>query len=277
METRDRKIAVTLFALFLAVRGHAADFEKANDLYDAGRFVEAKQLYEQFVDAGPWSANLFYNLGNADYRIGSPGRAMLDYERALAIAPEHPEALANLKLLREQTHASTLTGPFFESAMLRVREDMWTLLSALAAWTAAICLALLFTRTPRARAGLWFGAIAGLGVAAISVFGISLHTRDRALAVVTAKEVEAHLAPAESAGLAGVLPAGSRVRVLSERGPWTYCQLPEGRRGWVASGAIERVRPGITPVPGVGGGVTPPRTFGDARFRTRAPARGARL
>ena len=83
-------------------------------------------------------------------------------------------------------------------------------------------------------------------MAGVAAFALSLHERDRALAIVTAKEAEARLAPAESASLAAVLPAGSRVRVLSERGPWTYCDLPEKRRGWFASEAIERIRPNKT-------------------------------
>jgi hypothetical protein len=93
------------------------------------------------------------------------------------------------------------------------------------------------------RALLWCGAVLGVAITGLSLFSLSLHRRDRTLAIVTAREVEAHLAPAESAALAGVLPAGSRVRVLSERGPWTYCELPDERRGWLDSSAIERVRP----------------------------------
>jgi hypothetical protein len=61
------------------------------------------------------------------------------------------------------------------------------------------------------------------------------------LAIVLAKEADARLAPADRAGLAEKLPAGSRVRVLSERGAWTYCELPGSGRGWLPSDALERV------------------------------------
>jgi tetratricopeptide (TPR) repeat protein len=221
----------------------AGDFEKANELYDAGRFPEAKQLYERLLESGTRSANLAYDLANTDYRIGSPGRAILGYERALALDPQHPEALANLKLLREQTHARDLDRSLPERTLLRVDANVWTVTAALAGWIAVFCLVLAFTTRRRDRVGLWLGTVASLLVAGLSGVGISLHERDRALAIVTAREVEAHLAPAESAALAGILPAGSRVRVLSERGPWVYCELPDERRGWLTAGAIERVRP----------------------------------
>jgi tetratricopeptide (TPR) repeat protein len=230
--------------LALAVCAHAGDFEQANEHYDAGRFVEAKQLYERLLDSGTRSANLFHNLGNTDYRIGAPGRAMLNYERALALAPQHPEAAANLRLLREQMHARDLRRPFVERALLRLSGNAWTILGSLAAWAALFALAGMWLFRRVKRAAFWLTLSFGVVVAALAVWGISLHRRDRAIAIVTAKEAEAHLAPAESAALAGVLPAGSRVRVLSERGPWTYCELPDERRGWLAAGAIERIRPG---------------------------------
>ena len=62
------------------------------------------------------------------------------------------------------------------------------------------------------------------------------------VAIVTAKETAARLAPADRASVAEPLPAGSRVRVLSERGDWIYCALPGGGRGWIPETQIERVR-----------------------------------
>ena len=76
-----------------------------------------------------------------------------------------------------------------------------------------------------------------------SLTALWLGAKDQALAIITARQTEARLAPAESAGVAEALPAGSRVRVLSERGEWVYCELPGAGRGWVPQKAIERVRP----------------------------------
>ena len=100
------RAAKFLFFLWLAMLTstvRADDFEDANQLYDAGKFGEAKRTYERLVGRGEWSANLFYNLGNAAYRSGSLGKAVLNYERALALDGSQAEARANLKWLREQT------------------------------------------------------------------------------------------------------------------------------------------------------------------------------
>jgi hypothetical protein len=81
-------------------------------------------------------------------------------------------------------------------------------------------------------------------VAAYSGGALWLTAQERGTAIVVAKSVEARLAPADSAGLADSLPAGSRVRVLSERGDWVYCELPGEARGWVPQSTIEKVRLG---------------------------------
>src|SRR5438552_16860049 len=72
-----------------------AEFAKANQDYAAGHFKEAIDEYESLVRSGQWSANLFYDLGNAYFRAGDFGRAILNYERALALEPRHPETQAN--------------------------------------------------------------------------------------------------------------------------------------------------------------------------------------
>src|SRR5947207_1983680 len=75
-----------------------AQFAKANQEYAAGHFKEAIDGYEALTHAGPYSANLFYNLGNAYFRTGNFGRAILNYERALALDRHHPESEANLRV-----------------------------------------------------------------------------------------------------------------------------------------------------------------------------------
>jgi tetratricopeptide (TPR) repeat protein len=235
-------LVAVILCVFLVSMGRAGDFELGNELFDQGKYLEAKERYEKLVEAGEGSANVFYNLGNVDYRIGSPGRAMLNYERALALDPRHPEALANLKLLREQSGAKLPALPWIVKVFASQPLTIWTLAAAVTGWTTIFAFAFLLTSVRREKGGLWFLALLGVIGLGFSSMGVWQGLKDQALGIITAKQTDARLAPAESAGVAETLPAGSRVRVLSERGAWIYCELPGAGRGWIPEGMLERVR-----------------------------------
>jgi len=62
-----------------------SDFARANQEYAQGHFKDAIAGYEGLVRTGQASANVFYDLGNAYFRTGDFGRAILNYQRALAL------------------------------------------------------------------------------------------------------------------------------------------------------------------------------------------------
>ncbi|HIE11941.1 MAG TPA: hypothetical protein EYP63_00690, partial [Desulfotomaculum sp.] len=76
----------TLCALLLsscaAPTTSGADMAQANRLYEAGQYAEAAVAYQALVDAGAHDGRLYYNLGNAHYKSGDLGRAVLNYRRA---------------------------------------------------------------------------------------------------------------------------------------------------------------------------------------------------
>jgi len=232
-----------LAILALCSAARAGDFETANDLYDQGKYAEAKQRYETLVDAYAAGANVFFNLGNAEHRLGSEGRAILNYERALALEPGHPEARANLDLLRRQTGAKLSNLSWAEKVVASRSLSLWIVAASLTGWLAIFGGGLIATSVRVEKGGLWLVTLIGVVGVALSGAAVWMELKNRTLAVITAKQTEARLAPAVSSGVAEALPAGSRVRVLSERGPWIYCELPGRGRGWVAQEAVGRVRP----------------------------------
>jgi len=232
------------FLLCLGVllsRALAGDFETANQLYDEGRFDEARRHYHALIERGEWSANLFYNLGNADYRANAPGRAVLNYERALALQQSHIEAPANLKWLREQTAARVFQRKWLDYMFPLLSINVFAWLAAAAAWLTILAAAARLLRFSGRR---WLElAVISFLLAAYAATAVWSREQDADLAIVTAAaEVQARLAPADRAVLAGVLPPGSQVKVLSYHGDWVYCVLPGETRGWLPTPTIEKVR-----------------------------------
>jgi hypothetical protein len=237
----NRTNLLTCAFVLVVAFARAGEFETANQLYDEGKFPEAKQHFEQLVARGEWTANLFHNLGNTDFRLGSPGRAMLNYERALALDRKHPEAQANLSLLRERSGSRVPSKQWGDWVFPKRATTALTLLGTIAGWMACFCLG--FAATSRGRVtGLWFSAVVALCIGGFAVAALWWNAGEQAQAIVVASQVEARLAPTDTAAVAEVLPAGSEVRVLSERGEWVYCELPGAGRGWVSSRSVEKVR-----------------------------------
>src|SRR5438477_12394015 len=123
-----------------------ADFLKANQEFSQGHFKEAISGYEALVQTHEWSANLFYDLGNAYFRIGDFGRAILNYERALALDRHHPEATANLQIARDEARSLELQPSWPERYLQFASVNQYSIIAAGAFWIAAFCLvALIFT------------------------------------------------------------------------------------------------------------------------------------
>jgi tetratricopeptide (TPR) repeat protein len=234
-------------AFFVSGQVSAADenmFARANQAYDEARFQEAADAYETLVQSGQWNANLFYDLGNAYYRLGNFGKAILNYERALALDPRHPEADANLRLARDEARGLELRKDWIERYASMGTVKQYSIAAAIAFWSAIFIVTHLWLSRRRSAGRIVLVALS-IVVGAVSVFAIFTlenGSHGNALAIVTAKEIEARLATADNAKSVLLLPAGSEITILSERGDWVYAALPNDQRGWIPASSAERVR-----------------------------------
>lgn len=233
-------------ALVFGASAFAQDdaFGKANQEYANGRFAEAIELYRGTIAGGLQHATVFYNLGNAFYRAGDLGHAILSYERALALEPQHPEANANLRLVRDKARALELRRTALDRVVLQTSPTTYTLLAAIGFWVSAFLLAaMLFAQKPSPLRAL--GLALSLLVCAAGIAGVYLVERGptgRDVAIITAPNTEARVATADSASPLLVLPPGSEVKILSRRGEWLYAALPNDQRGWIPVQNAEPVR-----------------------------------
>jgi tetratricopeptide (TPR) repeat protein len=219
-------------------------FARANQDYAAGRFQEAVEGYQNIVRSGRWSANLFYDLGNAWFRAGNFGQAILNYERALALDAHHPEAEANLLLARDEARALELKKNWIDRYLAAGTTTQYSVAAALGFWFALFLTTRLFLSRRRSagQVALIALSIVVMSGALFALYTIETGPRGNAFAIVTGEKIEARLATADSAGSVLALPPGSEINILSERGDWIYAALPNDLRGWIPAKSAERVR-----------------------------------
>ncbi len=233
------KLVLVFLCAFVSL-ANAGDFESANAAFAEGKFEDARRGYERALADG-WQSGVLFNLGNAHYRLDHPGRAVLNYERVLALSPGQPDARANLKFVREQVGGRVAEAAWYEVVLDAASPRVAAGLAIGVAWLGWLWAGAALWRRSGA-AGVVGGAMLVLLAAAYGVGQLWLGEQ-RANDAIVLEKVDARREPADRASLAESLGAGSRVRIVSEQGEWTFVSLPAGQKGWVKAGTLERVIP----------------------------------
>ena len=227
----------------------------ANHLYDTGQFGQAAQAYQQLVDQGFADSALFYNLGNAYFKQGDHGRAILNYRRAEQLAPRDADIKANLDLARTQiVDQSQETEPNegLFSSVGRWTQQWLTVnelaIAVLVAWILFVVLMIIFSHLPKAtvlREGVQYLVImtALVLIAGIAGLGSRLYlAKTQAEAVVLSQEVNVTSGPGAHYVTEFTLHNGTEVHLMESRGNWTRLALADDKlQGWVPATALETV------------------------------------
>lgn len=242
-------------ALLLVACGSAplaaqeAFFEEGNRLYQEGDFAGAVELYERILESGVESGELHYNLGNAWFRLGEIGPAVLHYERARRMMPRDDDLRANLELARSLTVDEITPLPGFW--LLRVARWWVDLLSrpvllavVTLTWLTAMGALIVAVAGRSESLVAWSRRVAAAAGGLTLVFGLSLMAREIGVgrpdeAVIMAEEAAAHSAPSDDRELLiFTVHEGTRVRVERRSDAWVEIVLEDGRVGWVRSGQL---------------------------------------
>src|SRR6266436_7927953 len=177
------------------------EFEKANQEFAQGHFKEAISSYEVLIRDGQWSANIFYDLGNAYFRTGDFGRAILNYERALALERHHPEATANLQIARDEARALEMQQNAPERYLRFASVNQYSIAAAVAFWLGVFCIVRLLFARRRSTVTILLSVflLFAFAIGIVAIYELDHGSKGRGLAIVTEKEVQARLATADTA------------------------------------------------------------------------------
>ena len=75
-------------------------FQEANQAYDQKDYSAAVDKYKTLLDSGAATASVYYNLGNAAFRLGNLGQAIWSYRKAQKLSPNDRDLKENLEFAR---------------------------------------------------------------------------------------------------------------------------------------------------------------------------------
>jgi tetratricopeptide (TPR) repeat protein len=254
---RGRWLLGTLLALAANVAGGAAlagpteeRFDAAGRTYEQGDFATAAREYRALLDLGVRAPEVFYNLGNASFRLGRLAEAILSYERALRLDPSDEDTRHNLEFCRQQiADREEVRGHWIVSAYegwtraVGLDGEAWLLLAlyvpgmiALGVWIVA--------RREVVRRSARFAALALL-ILALPVAGLvglraTLDAGPPA-AVIMVEKAEGRSGPGEDHAILFTVHEGLRVQVRNQSGGWAHVLLPNGINGWLPAASLQEI------------------------------------
>jgi len=226
-------------------------YQQGNTAMQKSAFDEAIKAYESAVSTGFESAELYYNLGNAYFRMQELGRCILNYERARALKPGDPDITFNLELAQLRVVDKVAAPPplfagrIWSGIKNGLSAGQWGGLAVILfnLLIAAVIIRLLVSQGGvRAAAGYLFVPLLVLFVLAGVLYWASAQdARNLRYGIIMPSKVNILSAPAGDATPVFDLHEGTKVRVADHSGAYIKVSLPDGKVGWMTRDGVEEI------------------------------------
>lgn len=232
---------VVLFGqnVWAAEQAQNEEFQSAVAAYGKGDYKQAIEGFEVLVGEG-LSASLLYNLGNSYARNGQVGRAILNYERALRLAPEDSDIRGNLDLVRREQglfqEEKTLGHRFI--SLLGLNQWIWLTTYSFVLFAGILLLPFFPALKCSSRYGI---ALCSLFVAIAACSGTIGQYQQWHDGVVVAPDARLKVSPFESAASVGTIQEGRLLRPGKVHKQHVLVVDEAGRSGWLAADAFEAI------------------------------------
>lgn len=228
-------------------------FQQANNFYQKGDYRNAAALYQQLADQGYISGNLYYNLGNAYFKMRQKGLAVLYYQKAKRLIPGDADLKANLSYVQDkigQSGRGTWDYELNHFLSYLATIDQLTVISSILFFILCgiIIFVVLFPQKIRNSDDRWhpiwlYGllSISILFLISLSITVDTAHELSKIQAVTITQKAEVRFEPNSTATLYYELKEGALVNILEEKAGWALIKRPDGKRGWVEQTNLTRI------------------------------------
>ncbi|MEE2801089.1 MAG: tetratricopeptide repeat protein [Bacteroidota bacterium] len=218
-------------------------FAKANQAYTNENYEIAITGYEQVLSTGLHSADVYFNLANAHYKLNQVGPAIYNYEKALELDPENEDIKSNLAFANrmkidaiESLPQDNLSGSL-QDTIKSLSVDEWAYFSVIAALFTILFIVLYIYAGTTSKKRLFFILFILTGILFLSTAAAAFYSSEyldkKQFAIVYIEEFTTRNEPKNSAGTSFVIHEGTKVEVLEEFNDWAHIQLANGSKAWM--------------------------------------------
>lgn len=221
--------------------------------YNEGDFKVAIGLLEREIkriqQEGKASADLYYNLGNAYFRIQELGLARLNYERAALFDPSDKAIQHNIEYVKTRIEDKILEvdtlfiSTWFNAMQNWFNTNTWAIIGVVVFFIFMGCLvAFFFTRQILIKKTAFYaGIVLAVFILFANIFAYRQKNKleERNTAIITAPAVSVVSSPDINSKELFRLHVGTKVRVTKDDRNWLEIELDNGSVGWIQRDKLE--------------------------------------
>jgi len=218
-------------------------FSQANELYNKGIYIEAINNYKEIIKNDFHSAELYYNLGNAYYRLDSIASSVYYYEKALQLNPNDRETIDNLELINKTLvdEIDPITIPLIESILNSISNifyfETWGYISIFFSFLiVALFLSYYFANSSRVkRLTFVLLCISSIFMLVSLINGNKGYNNyiNNEYAVIYSYETDLKIEPNYRSETLFMLHEGTKIQVLENYNNWIKIRLVNGQVGYI--------------------------------------------
>ena len=249
------KKLLAIFIIITAFVGNAqneARFNKATDSYNDGDYQKAIEIYSEILENGQHSAELYYNLGNAYYKLNQIAPSIYNYEKALLLSPNDPEIKNNLSYAQNMTLDAieiipeTGLAKFYKAITGIMTFDQWSYTAVVfMILFVLLYIAFYYFKYATKKRIAFIGSIVSLFISVLTVVFAFIQYEDFRAdrpAIIFDSEVKIKAEPNTRSEPIFVLHEGTKVHVLDELNEWHKIRIADGKTGWVSGESIKLLK-----------------------------------
>lgn len=226
-------------------------FDDGKELYKNGKYQQAINSWMQIIENGEASAELYFNLGNAQYKLNKIGPSVYYYEKALQLSPNDSDIKNNLAFAENaridaiEPLPKSIFSKWYHNIADTFTFDGWAIFTVICS-ISFICLFLLYYFSySEKRKRLFFAATLLIGLVFTVTITLAFTTYEEYTknqpAIIFANELEVKSEPNLGSNTAFVLHEGTKVQITAQDGNWFRIVIADGKDGWVPASELKQL------------------------------------
>jgi len=242
-------IIISIIIPFSLLANNEDAFDKGNELYNEANYEQAIQLYDSLLNNNIESAAIYYNIGNAYFKLDNVPKALLYFEKAKKIEPNNADIIYNIELANTRIADKIESVPEFFLRTLYVdirnslNEAQWTTVNIGLLLVFLTFVIMFFTMNNKRQLWLSMAVVFLILTFICGLIGYKSYKEkvNHNTAIVFTPTIDIKSAPDTKSSTIFILHQGTKVELLEKSSKWQKIRIASGSEGWLELDNLEKI------------------------------------